>query len=32
MLGWGGRATAALRRNAPSGLVVSLILPAARVS
>jgi two-component system sensor histidine kinase KdpD len=28
MQGMGGRATAALARNAPSGLVVSLILPA----
>ena len=31
MQGMGGRATAALRRNAASGLVVSLVLPAARM-
>jgi hypothetical protein len=32
MQGMGGRATAALRRNAASGLVVSLILPAAKAT
>jgi two-component system sensor histidine kinase KdpD len=32
MQGMGGRATAALRSDAPSGLVLSLILPAAKVS
>jgi two-component system sensor histidine kinase KdpD len=32
MQGMGGRATAALHRNAGSGLVVSLILPAARTT
>jgi two-component system sensor histidine kinase KdpD len=32
MQGMGGRATAALHRNAASGLVVSLILPAAKAS